>query len=201
MVDSLLAVVRESPVMLSAVVALIFGFIIKMLLTGTKRLKLPVLDLSAYKDIKTALMEASLKVSFSVRIFASPTLQRLIDKHRFRQYPDTPYILPVSPDIIILPVSLMDEVKNLPDNKASFLKEVQRMFHHKHTGIGSTGPAFQRVIRGDLTRNVVSVIDDLQDEIPYAFNKELGSADAVSLPCIISNSELWYPHSLDSFLI
>lgn len=145
-------------------------------------------------------MEASLKVNCSLIVSFSPIFKHLIDKHRFQQYPNTPYILPLSPDVIILPASLVDEVRNLPDNKASFLKEVQRMFYHKHTGIGAAEPPVLRAIKGDLTRNVASIIDDLQDEIPYAFSKELGSSVDVSLICISSDSELRYPHSFESLL-
>lgn len=35
---------------------------------------------------------------------------------------------------------MMDEVKNLPEDKASFLKELRRIFVYESTGIGEDRP-------------------------------------------------------------
>ena len=44
----------------------------------------------------------------------------------------------------------------------------------KHTGIGRDRPEATKAVKIDLTRHIASTLDGLQDEIRYAFNKELG---------------------------
>lgn len=75
---------------------------------------------------------------------------------------------------MILPISVINEVRNLPENKVSFMKEVARMFVSKHTGIGDAGPEVANVVRFELTRHIASALEDLQDEIRYGFDKEFG---------------------------
>lgn len=92
------------------------------------------------------------------------------------QYPDSPYIIPTAPALVILPISVIDEVRNLPENKASFMQDIRRSFLSKHTGVGSeTGPELIQAVKIDLTRHIAGTLDDLQDEIRYGFDKELGS--------------------------
>jgi len=72
---------------------------------------------------------------------------------------------------------MMNEVRNLPENKASFMEDVRRAFLSKYTGIGAAGHEAVHTIKHDLTLNIASTLDDLQDEIRYGFDKELGSCE------------------------
>lgn len=80
----------------------------------------------------------------------------------------------MSPPLVILPISTLDEFRNLPEDKVSFHKVVQDMFLVKHTGIGDFRPELLRTIQSDLPRHISSTTDGLQDEIRYAFDKEFG---------------------------
>jgi hypothetical protein len=94
-----------------------------------------------------------------------------------KQYPDSPFVIPTSPPLVILPISVINEVRNLPENKASFSKDIRRDFSSKHTGIGTEGPEVVQSVKIDLTRHVASTLDDLQEEIRYGFDKELGPCE------------------------
>ncbi|KAF7554724.1 hypothetical protein G7Z17_g2689 [Cylindrodendrum hubeiense] len=91
-----------------------------------------------------------------------------------RKYPDTPFILPMSPPIVILPIHIQDEVRNLPEDRVSFTQEHQRNFFAQYTGIGDHRPEMIKAIRIDLTRHIASTLPDLQDEVRFGFDKELG---------------------------
>lgn len=78
----------------------------------------------------------------------------------------------MSPPVVILPISVLDEFRLLPENKLSFNKVVQDMFLSKHTGIGDTRPEVLQSLTSDMPRHIASTTDGLQDEIRYAFNKE-----------------------------
>jgi hypothetical protein len=85
--------------------------------------------------------------------------------------------VPTSPPIVILPISVLDEVRNLPENIVSFNGEIRRIFVGKHTGFGDDRPEVIAAVKVDLTRNIASTLDGLQDEIKYALNKEFGSCE------------------------
>lgn len=68
----------------------------------------------------------------------------------------------------------MEEIRNLPESQVSFVKNVARNFLSRHTGIGEDRPEIQLAVKVDLTRHIASTIDDLQEEIRYSFDKELG---------------------------
>lgn len=140
-----------SPLLLSGATLLIIISFIRFLLNRPKKLDLPVFGAGG-KDQRQTLVEGTLKC------------------------PDSPYIIPTAPALVILPISVIDEVRNLPENKASFIKDIRRSFSSKHTGIGKeTGPELIQAVKIDLTRHIASTLDDLQDEIRYGFYKELGS--------------------------
>ncbi|KAA8574660.1 hypothetical protein EYC84_003910 [Monilinia fructicola] len=85
---------------------------------------------------------------------------------RNTKYPDRPFLVPIVPPLVILPISVIDEVRNLPENKASFIQDIQRSFTAKHTGIGKeAGPELIQALKLDLTKHLASNIDDMQDEI------------------------------------
>jgi hypothetical protein len=47
----------------------------------------------------------------------------------------------------------------------------------RYTGIGKDRPEALMAAKVDLTRHIASTMDGLQDEIRYAFNKELGPCE------------------------
>lgn len=101
----------------------------------------------------------------------------------FLQYPDSPFLLPTNPPIVILPHSCVNEVKSLPESKVSFMKDVQHMFTHKVTGIGEESHEVISAVKIDLTRHLASVLDGLQDETRHAINSEFGPCeDWTALP-------------------
>lgn len=83
-------------------------------------------------------------------------------------------MIPTNPPFVVLPISVIDEIRNLPENKVSFLQDVRRMFVSNHTGVGTGGPEVVQAVKNDLTRHIASTLDGLQDEIRYGFDKELG---------------------------
>ncbi|KAH6896727.1 cytochrome P450 [Thelonectria olida] len=100
-----------------------------------------------------------------------------------RKYPDAPFILPMSPPIVVLPIGIQDEVRNLPENKVSFTQEHQRNFFAQYTGIGDHRPEMIKAIRIDLTRHIASTLPDLQEEVRFGFDKEIGECkDWTPLP-------------------
>src|SRR5579862_9221448 len=79
--------------------------------------------------------------------------------------------------MVVLPQSTLDEVRNLPENQVSFLQNVRKQFYAKHTGVGDTPPEVVKAIKFDLTRNLANLLDGLQDEVRYSFDKELGPCE------------------------
>ncbi|KAE8454197.1 hypothetical protein EG329_005122 [Mollisiaceae sp. DMI_Dod_QoI] len=145
----------SSPLLLSAATLLIVISFIRFLLSRSKKLDLPVVGDDNCKDHRQALVEGH------------------------RKYPDSPFIIKtaIAPPLVILPISIINEVRNLPENKASFMKDVRRAFSSKYTGVGEEGSELVNVVKVDLTRHIASTLDDLQDEIRYGFDKEFGACE------------------------
>ncbi|KAF4633486.1 hypothetical protein G7Y89_g4629 [Cudoniella acicularis] len=143
----------KSPLILSAVSFLVVAAFVRYLLSRPKRLDLPVVGSPDTKNWQKELIKGTLK------------------------YPDTPFILALSPPMVILPISLMNEVRNLPDHIVSFMGEVRRMFMSRHTGIGEERPEVTAAVKVDLTRHIASLLSGLQDEARYALNQEFGPCE------------------------
>lgn len=76
---------------------------------------------------------------------------------------------------VILPHSLITEIKNQPEEKVSFKKMSYDRFLGQYTGLGQTkSTAAIEAIKFDLTRNVAKVLKDLQDEAEHAFDTNIG---------------------------
>jgi cytochrome P450 len=70
---------------------------------------------------------------------------------------------------------LVDEVKRIPEDHASFLRTNYERFQGHYTGIGAfTLDEGIAALRNDLARNLDKVLRDLQDEASYALDKEIG---------------------------
>ena len=78
---------------------------------------------------------------------------------------------------MILPLQTIDEIRNLPEEQVSFQKTIAQDFSVRHTGIGKKDSQLITAVKVDLTRNVAKTLGPLQDEVRYAFNKELGPGE------------------------
>ncbi|KAB8291536.1 hypothetical protein EYC80_006337 [Monilinia laxa] len=142
-----------SPLFLSASAVLLIAYVVRAILDRPSKLDFPTVGSANDVDCRAALIEGSAK------------------------YPHTPFIIPTSPPTLILPLSTHSEVRNLPENKASFAEVMRRMFHAKYTGMGNDSPAMIKAVKLDLTRHVASTMDALQDEMRYALDQELGTCE------------------------
>ncbi|PQE10414.1 hypothetical protein CJF32_00000961 [Rutstroemia sp. NJR-2017a WRK4] len=99
-----------------------------------------------------------------------------------KTYPETPWILPVDRlPIVILPHSIINTIKSLPEGKISFEKEVYAR-HLAHLVLRKDQKVFSDAIldsiKQDLTRNIAKTLDTLWDEVQYAFEKNIGRLPA-----------------------
>jgi hypothetical protein len=78
---------------------------------------------------------------------------------------------------VILPVSTLDEVRNLPENHVSFTKIITTNMYTKYTGLSVDKTEIIQAIKHDLTRHISSNLGPLQDEIRYGLDKELGACE------------------------
>ncbi|KAG9246803.1 cytochrome P450 [Calycina marina] len=143
----------QSPVWLSITLILIVVAPITHFIARRRRLNFPVVDFNRFKDDREAIITSTL------------------------EHPNTPFILPFPAPLVVLPISTLEEVRNLPENQVSFIQEIKRMFSYKHTGIGITNPALNRTIKVDLTRHIAEALDAMQDEIRFSFDKQLGECN------------------------
>lgn len=69
----------------------------------------------------------------------------------------------------------MNEMRSLPEEKLSFKKHTYEKFLGQYTSIGSTEhPEAVNAIKLDLTRNIGKILGDLQDEVSFCIDKEIG---------------------------
>ncbi|CAD6444951.1 574f7162-9d91-4dd4-b04b-ccc169e0b55a [Sclerotinia trifoliorum] len=141
-----------SPVLLGASAFLALAYVVRALLARPQRLDLPVVGKPDDANFEAALLEGTAK------------------------YPNTPYIIPSIPKLVVLPISTHDELRNLPENKASFVQDISHIFFGKQTGLGENTPPLIKAIKTDLNRHVASTVEALQDETRYALD-EFGSCE------------------------
>ncbi|KAI9744718.1 MAG: hypothetical protein M1818_001643 [Claussenomyces sp. TS43310] len=96
-----------------------------------------------------------------------------------KKWPEEPFVLPIQQSPwVMLPHSLIAEVKALPEEQISFKKMSYNRFLGDYTGLGqSKSPAAINAIKIDLTRSVAKILSDLQDEADWAFETEIGHLD------------------------
>ncbi|KAG4437762.1 hypothetical protein IFR05_006747 [Cadophora sp. M221] len=138
------------PLLLSIAGFLITVSFIRFLLNRPKTLDLPIIEIPGSSDQREVLVQGTAK------------------------YPNSPFIIQSHRPLVILPISVIDEVRNLPENKASFMQDVQISMAYKQTDIGGQGPEVNQAVKIDLTRHIASTLNDLQEEIQYGFDKEFG---------------------------
>ncbi|KHJ34786.1 putative cytochrome p450 monooxygenase [Erysiphe necator] len=104
------------------------------------------------------------------------------------KYPDSPFTIPTTPPIVILPKSVINDLKYFTDDKASFWDELKSRFHSNISGFAIDNKMLTTVVRHDVTRNLASSLNSVQEETALSFYRTLG-------PC-----EDWTTHNLYSVL-
>ncbi|KAI9771907.1 MAG: hypothetical protein M1840_001677 [Geoglossum simile] len=162
------------PALLCAAAFLVVTCLIRYLLKRPPKLNLPVIEPEGVHYSTEDLSEASRKVGV---IQIHTALRGFNTNLDLDQYPDTPFLLRLSPPMVVLPPSALEEVRNLPENQVSFLKDMKRQFAGEHTGVGDTSPEVIDVVKFDLTRNLPNLLSSLQDEVRYSFDREFGPCE------------------------
>ena len=82
--------------------------------------------------------------------------------------------MPTSPPRIILPNSVIEEVRFLGEDQLSLRKEVYDRMQGRYTDMGKDHTEGIEAIKNDLTLNIARTFCDLQDEVKYAVGREIG---------------------------
>ncbi len=72
------------------------------------------------------------------------------------QYPDTPFVIPANPRLVILPMSLYLESKTHP--AADFNAETYERFMGRWTHAGDERDEVRMAIRQDLTKSIGAIL-------------------------------------------
>ena len=83
-------------------------------------------------------------------------------------------------EIIVLPPKFIPELVSLPEQKASFNRELFVRLLGKYTTIGVGGGSFTHIaplVRIDLGRHLEAILPLLQEEIGLAVSRRIGSPD------------------------
>ncbi|KAL6834288.1 cytochrome P450 [Trichoderma sp. SZMC 28015] len=91
-----------------------------------------------------------------------------------RKYPDRPFILPLQDPTVILPHSVIEEVKSLPASQASIERNNYRRFFGQYTLMGIPSDEFVSSIKQDLTRHVGILLPELFEEARFATDCAMG---------------------------
>ncbi|ATZ58333.1 hypothetical protein BCIN_16g01490 [Botrytis cinerea B05.10] len=143
-----------SPLFLSASALIVLAYVIKAILSRPQKLDLPIVGKPGADYWQEALLEGTAK------------------------YPDTPFVLPSDPPMVVLPHCTHEEVRNLTEEKVSFQKELHRMFLTPHTKLAKDLPVVVKTVKSDLTRHSPSTVSALEDETTYALETEFGTDES-----------------------
>lgn len=92
----------------------------------------------------------------------------------YRKYPNTPFIIPVRPPRVIMPMSTYQDAMRASTSELSFLTAVYEMFQGKYTHLGVHQAPVVATIKDELTKSIGDLLPIIQDESNYAFAKEIG---------------------------
>ncbi|TQS35162.1 hypothetical protein Golomagni_04424 [Golovinomyces magnicellulatus] len=96
-------------------------------------------------------------------------------KEGVAKFPDSPFIIPSNPQILIVPKSTISELNYLSDKEISNTEFVRRQLYPKFTGLGEWGfTTLVTVVKNDISRQLNSSLDIIQEETAYSFNYRLG---------------------------
>ncbi|KAI0107207.1 cytochrome P450 [Nemania sp. FL0031] len=79
--------------------------------------------------------------------------------------------------LVILPPTLIDELRLLPESTLSSKEHHYRHFLGRWTSMGTPAPELHAALTIDLQRNVQKVMEAAQGEVDYAFNRNLPACD------------------------
>ncbi|TGJ83751.1 hypothetical protein E0Z10_g5013 [Xylaria hypoxylon] len=88
----------------------------------------------------------------------------------YRKYPDSPFVLPINPPRVVLPMSMFKEVVETAEEDMSFRELVHFMFSGHNTHLGVNVDELVSAIRIDLTKSIGALMPILQDECKLAFD-------------------------------
>ncbi|CCD46911.1 hypothetical protein BofuT4_P114500.1 [Botrytis cinerea T4] len=143
-----------SPLFLGASALIVLAYVIKAILSRPQKLDLPIVGKPGADYWQEALLEGTTK------------------------YPNTPFVLPSDPPLVVLPHCTHEEVRTLTEEKVSFQEEVHRMFLSAHTKVGTDFPVVVKTVKTDLTRHSASTVGALEDETNYALDTEFGTGES-----------------------
>ncbi|KAF4910820.1 Ent-kaurene oxidase [Colletotrichum fructicola] len=78
---------------------------------------------------------------------------------------------------LMIPVKYLEDLKSAPVNEVDFVATFIEMFEGKYTTMGSRSTLHPRVVRGQLNRNLWTVMDHIQEEIRDAFEDSFPPCD------------------------
>ncbi|KAH0426614.1 cytochrome p450 [Colletotrichum camelliae] len=78
---------------------------------------------------------------------------------------------------LMIPVKYLEDLKSAPVNEVDFVATFIEMFEGKYTTMGSRSTLHPRVVRGQLNRNLWTVMDHIQEEIKDAFEDSFPPCD------------------------
>ncbi|KUJ21569.1 cytochrome P450 [Mollisia scopiformis] len=97
-------------------------------------------------------------------------------KEGTKKYPTKAFAIRTSPPLVILPISMIDEVKSLPESKVSAARELFRRAAGHYSKMGTNSVAAIKALRNDLTRKTTT-IPTLIEETDFAFSNTLEKYD------------------------
>jgi cytochrome P450 len=74
---------------------------------------------------------------------------------------------------VILPITLVDEVKSLPESKASLNANNYRRFFGRYTLMGTDDDEFVSAVKQDLTRSVGGMLTEMAEETKFAMGQNI----------------------------
>ncbi|KUI57329.1 Ent-kaurene oxidase [Cytospora mali] len=81
-------------------------------------------------------------------------------------------------DIVVIPAKYVDELKNLPESKVNFLEDINERFLGEYNKMLAPGGledlTLTHAIKNDLTPKLGIIMQEMQEEISYAFEGTVG---------------------------
>ncbi|KAK6066365.1 cytochrome p450 monooxygenase [Seiridium cupressi] len=93
-----------------------------------------------------------------------------------KKYPDSPFILDMSPPRIIIPMSMFKEAMHAPSKQLSFMRSIYTTFQGRYTYVGTDIDDIIHAIRSDLTKSISDILPLLQYETEYCLEHAIGEA-------------------------
>jgi hypothetical protein len=108
-------VVASPGISIIVVMVSLIGLIRYFAIYRSRRLYFPTVGNGVELELKNDLMEGARKVLDVLRLEQNHT-------DCIRQYPEEPFIIPVSPPMVVLPECVLDEVRFLSEDKGKLLR-------------------------------------------------------------------------------